>query len=260
MDLLAHLRSNSSRFAEVLADVAADAPVPCCPDWDASDLLWHLTEVQTFWGRMVAERLTDPEEAENDKPQRPSTREPMLAMFEAATHRLQQALASTPSETRVWTWHDPDQSAGFIGRRQAHEALVHRTDAELTAGLDPVVDADLAVDGVDEILGVMIAGVPEWATFEPDGAAVRIEARDADRHWGLAFGKMRGTSPYSGNSYDLDAATLGLDAPAAQTTIAGPAARLDLWLWGRADLDGVEITGDPDLASRLRQLAIEGTQ
>ena len=45
-------------------------------------------------------------------------------------------------------------------RRQAHEALVHRVDAEQTAGL-PVTDPGvaLAADGVDEMLGVMVSGL-----------------------------------------------------------------------------------------------------
>lgn len=260
MDFLAHLRSNSAQFAEVLAGVDPGARVPCCPDWDGSDLLWHLTEVQSFWGEIVARRLTDPEQAESHKPEGSPDRNSMLAAFGVASQRLQEALESTPTETHVWTWHDPDQSVGFISRRQAHESLIHRVDAEMTAGIEPVLDADLAADGVDEILGVMISGVPDWATFDPDGTAMRIEATDVDRHWGLAFGRMRGTSPFSGNTYDLDAATLGLDAPAAQTTVAGPAGRLDLWLWGRTDLDGLEVTGDPAMAGRLRQMASEATQ
>jgi hypothetical protein len=44
------------------------------------------------------------------------------------------------------------------------------------------------------------------------------------------------------------------------TTITGTASRLDLWLWGRAPLAAVEVTGDPALADLLRKIATEATQ
>ncbi len=49
-------------------------------------------------------------------------------------------------------WAD-DKTAGYIARRQAHEALVHRLDAELTVGDRTPLDPRLAADGVDEALG-----------------------------------------------------------------------------------------------------------
>lgn len=260
MDYLTHLAADSKRFAEALAGVDPSSPVPCCPEWDAADLAWHLTEVQWFWGTIVAERLREPEAADNAKPERPRTLGETVTLFNRSSERLQTALASTPDETPVWTWQDSDQSAGFIRRRQTHEALIHRVDAEQTVGFAPTVDSVLAVDGVDEMLEVMIAGIAPWASFEPDGVSVRIEATDADRHWGLAFGRMKGTSPFTGTTYDLDAATLGLDAPDATATIAGPAAALDLWLWGRGDVGDITVTGPIAVADRLRQAAVETTQ
>jgi uncharacterized protein (TIGR03083 family) len=260
VDFLASLGSDSARFADVLEGVDPTSPVPCCPDWEAIDLLWHLTDVQWFWGTIVDEVLTDPEDAERRKPERPDSHGATLELFRRASDRLQQALSSTAPDTPMWTWHDSDKSAGFIRRRQAHEALIHRVDAEQTAGLVSAVDSALAVDGVDEILTVMIAGIPSWASFEPDGVSVRIEATDSDRHWGLAFGRMQGTSPFSGTTYDLEAATLGLDAPAAQTTIEGRSEDVDLWLWGRADLDRLSVAGDSALADRLREMAAQSTQ
>jgi len=50
VDYRAHLAEESARFAEVIAEVPPDARVPSCPDWSADDLLWHLAEVQWFWG------------------------------------------------------------------------------------------------------------------------------------------------------------------------------------------------------------------
>ena len=99
-------------------------------------------------------------------------------------------------------------------RRQAHEALVHRVDAEQTAGL-PVTDPGvaLAADGVDEMLGVMVSGLPAWATFTPDGQRVRLLATDAGREWVMAFGRFHGTSPTTGKEYDEECGELVGGAP-----------------------------------------------
>ena len=152
-------------------------------------------------------------------------------------------------------------------RRQAHEALVHRVDAEQTAGL-PVGDPGiaLAVDGVDEMLGVMVSGLPPWATFAPDGQRVRLLATDAGREWVMAFGRFHGTSPSTGRVYDEECAELVGGAPwegedqDVTATVAGAAWDLELWLWGRGSLDGLARDGDQAAIDRLRAVVAESTQ
>ena len=61
-DYLEHLRRESARFREVLADCDPTARVPGCPEWDADDLLWHLARVQWFWGTTVRTRPADADE------------------------------------------------------------------------------------------------------------------------------------------------------------------------------------------------------
>lgn len=260
MDYVAHIRSDSALFREALAGVDPQRAVPCCPEWAATDLAWHLTEVQWFWGSIVVDRLDDPGQADSTKPDRPAGHDEVLALFDSASSRLVAALDSTPADEPMWTWHDPDQSAGFIRRRQAHEALIHRVDAQLTGGSVTSIDPELAADGIDEILDPMIGGVPEWANFTPDGASVRIHATDLGRRWGLAFGQMTGTSPVTGNTYDLEAASVGLDATDAQAGIEGSAGALDLWLWGRGPVEALTLVGDTQLVDRLRAVAVEATQ
>ena len=108
--------------------------MPTCPGWDANDLLWHLAEVQWFWGSIVNQRLQHPDRDQRvDMPSGRRSARPLRSFYARASRDLQDGLASTAPETAVWTW-SRDQSAGFIRRRQAHEALIHRLDAELTAG------------------------------------------------------------------------------------------------------------------------------
>src|SRR4051812_14858944 len=57
LDYPDHLARESARFSAALLEADADAPVPTCPGWDADDLLWHLADVQWFWGTIVRRRL-----------------------------------------------------------------------------------------------------------------------------------------------------------------------------------------------------------
>src|SRR5205823_7007051 len=84
----------------------------------------------------------------------PGDRAGLAAFFDRASRELADVLAATPPDTRAWTWSE-DQTVGFIRRRQAHEALIHRVDAELTAGRRTPMDPGLSADGVDEALRVM---------------------------------------------------------------------------------------------------------
>lgn len=254
------LAEQSRSFLRVLSETPPDVPVPTCAGWTASDLLWHLTDVQMFWAAIVELELADPKKAEALKSERPEVYNDLLALFEQQSARLSAALQARSDDVRVWTWSD-DRTVGFVRRRQAHEALVHRVDAEVAAGA-PVgpIAPDLAADGVDEILRVFAGGVPEWATFEPEGLEIRVVATDVNQTWGAAFGKMRGTSPNSGKTYDIAALTVGVDAVSPNAAVAGSAADLDLWLWGRGSLDVLVVEGDESLVRRLRKLMIEATQ
>ena len=71
-DYLRHLRSESRRFRDVLAGCASDALVPGCPAWTAADLLWHLAEVQWFWGTIIRTRPLRPHPAAAE-PERPKS-------------------------------------------------------------------------------------------------------------------------------------------------------------------------------------------
>ncbi len=251
LDYVAHLARESARFAEALRAARPDGPVPSCPDWNADDLLWHLGEVQWFWGTVVREKATR-EQAEGLKPTRPADRAALQAFYDRASHDLAEILAATPPDTPAWTWSE-DQTVGFIRRRQAHEALIHRIDAELTAGLRTPLDPRLGADGVDEALRVMYGGVPSWGMFTPDRAqTVRLRATDTGDSWLVRLGRFTGTDA-DGTSYDepdihADDRDPGSEAAAE---VSGGAADLDCWLWHRPPLTPVERSGDPEVLGRL---------
>lgn len=276
-DFLAATADESARFARAAAGVGDVADpsgvmVPSCPDWSVDDLVWHLTQVQHFWASIVGDQLDGPDSIV--WPERPASPD-LVAHFEAVSARLLAVLTDADPETPCWSWYEADQRVGWVWRRQAHEALIHRVDAELAlaaAGGHPVgaIDAALAADGIDELLDIMLGAdpVPDWATWIADGPTVRLVATvdgGTDRAWLAHPGRLTGVDD-DGNDQDRPAlqvsavdATDTIDrddvsADAVAATIDGPAAELNLWLWRRGDLDRAVITGDRALIERLPNL------
>src|SRR5689334_22834671 len=153
---LDHIRAESRRFHDVLADCDPAAPVPSCPEWTATDLLWHLVCVQDWWSWCIENRPKSPHTDGYEEPERPASYGDMLEQHAATFGRLVSALEQADPKEEAYTWKDDEQTVGFTYRRQAHEALIHRVDAELAAGVEIAeIDARLAADGVDEVLAVM---------------------------------------------------------------------------------------------------------
>jgi uncharacterized protein (TIGR03083 family) len=246
---LAHLETESARFREVLEGCDPAARVPGCPDWDAADLLWHLTGVQRFWAGVVTRRPAPPEESGTDEATeamaRPEAYADLLAGFDAASAALQDALKDADPADAAWTWSD-EQTVGFTFRRQAHEALIHRLDAEQTAGQVTALDPVLAADGVAEALGVMYGGAPGWGRFDPLPHHVRFDLTDAGTSVWAQLGVFNGTDPESGTSYaDEDDLEL-VDDPGTEpaVVVTGTAGAVDAWLWHRGGADDLRVEGD----------------
>jgi uncharacterized protein (TIGR03083 family) len=254
LDYVDHLARDSARFAAALRDSPPDVAVPTCPDWKADDLLWHLADVQWFWGTIVREKVTETERADEiEHPSRPDGRDGLLAFYDKATRDLAEALAAAAPDTPAWTWSD-EQTVGFIRRRQAHEALIHRVDAELIAGERTSLDQALSRDGVDEVLHVMYGGAPPWGEFTPaPDKTVRVRATDTGDSWLLTLGRFTGTDPDDGNAIDesdLRVAATDPGGPAA-AELAGSAADLDLCLWHRPTVGEVARSGDEKVLAEL---------
>jgi len=263
LDYLGHLARESALFGHAIDGTAPDARVPTCPDWNADDLLWHLAEVQWFWGTIVREKL-DGGAAEERKPARPAGRAALMQFYLAASADLGAALAATAPEAAAWTWSD-DQTAGFIRRRQAHEALIHRVDAELTAGhRRSLMDPGLSADGIDEALRIMYGGdPPAWITFAADDTrTLRIRATDTGDSWLVTLGQITGTDPDDHKSYDQAGIRVETADPgtAAAATVTGTADDLDCWLWQRPPDTPPDRSGDQAVLREFDAMVAEGIQ
>jgi uncharacterized protein (TIGR03083 family) len=214
--------------------------VPSCPGWTVRDLVSHVAEV--FEHKIACTELggaPDPW-----PPEWPADRDP-IEWLRDAHERLVGMFERSDPITPSATWWPADQTVGFWARRMALETAVHRTDAESAAGRPTPVDADLAVDGVDEILVVMLAG--DWSD-EPDdsleGQVVLITS--GGRTWRIVL--------------DRESVMITEDGIAADATIGGDPSDVLLWLWGRAPDEQVIRSGDEEALRLLRSRLILATQ
>ncbi len=214
-----------------------------------------------FWCAIARDRLSDPEPAESAKAPRPDDFGELLALFARTSHDLAEVLETTPPETVAWTWFERDQTVGFIRRRQAHEAVIHRIDAEQTASVESAsIPTELAADGVDEVLHAMFGGdSPSWGTLDLSGAAGIIRLSDIGRSWPVRLGRFQGTSPNTGITYDEVALRVVPDGPDQTFVVDGDAAEVYRWLWNRCPIDTVALTGAPDACAHLLDLITQGS-
>src|SRR4029077_5072726 len=118
MDPTAIIRAEAQRFADVLAATAPDARCPTCPEWSASDLLWHLIVVHQFWAGVLARGVTTdpnvaaiervaaaaPAHSDGAAPARPDNTADLLALREQATTALLEQLDRLDDAEPRWSW------------------------------------------------------------------------------------------------------------------------------------------------------------
>ncbi len=217
------------------------AAVPSCPGWDVRDVVRHTAEVYEHKIECVALGGPKPDPWPPAWPPESDS----LAWFDDAFSRLLELLRRADPAAPSWTWLPEDQTAGFWLRRMALETAVHRVDVELPSGAPTPVDGELAIDGIDELLHLMLAG--DWTGDEQPDLTGTVAVATPARSWTIRMLEDR---------VDVDDAKGGHVAATVQTE---PSALL-LWMYGRAPDDVVTVSGDPTSARRLRRRLAVATQ
>ena len=234
-----HVRRDGQRLSGVASGALPNA-VPSCPGWNVSDLVSHVAEV--YEHKIACTELgrsPDPW-----PPEWPADRDPLEWLGDAHRRLLEMFAASGPT-TPSATWWPPDQTVGFWARRMAHETAVHRIDGELAVDSPTPVDAELAIDGVDEILVIMLAG--DWSDA-PDDAATgqRVAISTGGRTWLVTL--------------ERESVTVAEDGGDPEATLGGDPSDVLLWLWGRSPDERVTRSGDEDSLRLLRSRLVLATQ
>lgn len=213
--------------------------VPACPGWNVAEVLWHVAGVYEHKIRVMADNAWPedwPPADFEDKEEIGFLRDAKAHLFEEfSRHEL-------TDQTQTF---GADSSVAFWVRRMACEIAVHRYDAEQAHGDTTPIPSDIATDGIDEMLQVMLAG-PWWKervqTEHPVDALVAVES--GGHRW---ICDVRRTSV---------TVTEGASTPAT-VTVAGDAADVFLWLWGRAGDEVVTFSGDETTGHEFRTRLVE---
>lgn len=217
-----------------------DAEVPPCPGWTVRDAVRHVAEVYEHKLACIAARGARPDPW---PPEWPPGRDP-LDWFADAHERLLRVLRETDPAAPSWTWWPEDRTAGFWVRRMAQETAVHRVDVESASGAVRPIDGDLATDGIDEVLTMMLAG--DWGDEVVPHLTGAATVAAGGRAWRVAMAPA--------------AVTVEEGEGDADVTVSGDPSPVLLWLWGRAPDGAVRIDGDPDAARRFRERLALATQ
>lgn len=239
---LAHLEADLEAMMDASGDLGTE--VPGCPGWDVAALLSHVLGV---YRHKIVVLTTDSEPPKRDDSwgalaEGADVRDELRAAYA----ELRGLLAARPADAPTYAWWPSEQTVGFWQRRMAQETTVHRWDAEsATDGPDGAGDVpdDLAVDGVDELLGWL-----RWPWDDepqPEATGQRVLVASDDHSWTITL-------------HETSVEIVG-GAGEADALVAGPASGLLLHLWGRPGEHGIATTGDETAIRLLRERLLMAT-
>ncbi|MXZ30149.1 MAG: maleylpyruvate isomerase family mycothiol-dependent enzyme [Acidimicrobiia bacterium] len=204
-----------------------DAPVPSCPRWPLQKLIGHLGWVYNWVSEHIERRSATV--LDRDAFPRPPAGEAVIDWYGAAHARVLEALEGIDPAEAVWSWAGINTGA-FWHRRLAQESLIHRWDAENAVGEPGPLDSDLAADGVDELVEVILPFGARSAQGPLPEGTLHLHRTDGHGEWlcRVAEGRMEVERVHG----------------RGDVALRGTGEQLDLVLWRRIEPDDVEVFGD----------------
>ncbi len=245
------LAADFARLRDVVA-IDPSAAVPSCPGWTVEDLTRHVAEV--YLHKTLA--IRDGAEPDQWPPPELANEEP-LALLDRAYAGLRDEFATHKPEDPAGSWYKPDQTVSFWIRRMAQETVIHRIDAELGAR-QPVapVPADLAIDGIDELLKIFAAySVAAWGSYFTEVLAGSPGRTYTVRTDGAAWRVRTGPG--------LFAVEDGAGDNRSDVTVSGPPMAVLRWVWNRegtGEPSDVKVEGPAAAVEELRKCIVTATQ
>lgn len=232
--------SADARAAGAAISGGLETPVRACPGWTVANLAAHLGHVHRWAARMATASPGD-RVPFGDDPMPESPGDASEWLLDGAA-RLAETLASVDPDAVVPTLLGPGPASFWI-RRQCHETMLHRWDAEDALGLTPELDSRLAADGIDEFLAVQ-ASRRQAAPAVPEGTRIQLSCTDHD---------LEGLTADWHLSVTADHTDLQRRETAADVALVCSAEGILLGITGRVPLDQFETIGDIDLLDKWRQ-------
>ncbi|MBV9659658.1 MAG: maleylpyruvate isomerase N-terminal domain-containing protein [Acidimicrobiales bacterium] len=242
---LASLEADSATFAE-LAPAHLDRAVPGCPGWDVARLAGHLGAVYSWAAGAVGSGGARPE---RERATPPDGHDELIGWFVSQRQAVLAALRAQDPGAPAWVFlPSSPQTVAWWLRRQAMETAIHLYDLQSAAGMAPSISAQLAADGIDELLTEMVPGRLARNPVSSLSGSFHIHCTDSPRDAGTP------------GEWMLEFASGGVEVrrehAKGDTAARGPAAGLYLWLWNRMDPQtaGIEVLGDTSLVDAWRQV------
>ena len=202
----------------------------------------HVGVIQRWAAQMIRDDCRDRLDFRQIEGRAPADGQSRADWIRAGGDLLVGQLRDHPADTPVWTW-GPGGTVGWWARRLTYEGFVHGADVQLALGGDVALATDLAVDGVDELLGNLLAAAlfaPAVAELRGTGETMHLHATDADGEWMVtltadgftwAHGHGKGDVAVRGRAVDLLLLLYGRRAASDERFERfGETALLDRWL------------------------------
>lgn len=214
------LAGQQATFLTLVRRVDPAARVPGCPDWNAAELIAHLTGVHR-WAAAMTRTAPDALDLPDDTD--PAVADDPAEEYDRAATELRAALDEDPDRPCL-TLRGAGTAADWT-RRQLHETLVHTWDLADAGGLPRWAPPEIVADAVGEVLDTMQPRQVRLGRMAVPEVTVELLG---SRRWTL------GTGP-------------------VVASVAGPDGDLLRLLWRRTTWAGAGLVtrGDTELAAEL---------
>jgi uncharacterized protein (TIGR03083 family) len=200
------------------------------------DLVLHAGQVHRWARAHVADRLTevvDPATVMGPAPDDAT----LVDWFRDGHESLVATLAEADPDLQCWSFLSAPSPLAFWARRQCHETGMHRVDAQSATATITPFPADVAADGIDELLRAFITR-PGGRLQSDTPRTLLVCTTDTDESWRVRIADTIETELVAGD---------------ADCTVRGSASDLHLFLWNRLDADALDLAGDRTLLDLWRE-------
>jgi uncharacterized protein (TIGR03083 family) len=227
---------------ELLAKTGPDTltrPIPHITGWTVHSVIGHIGWVLRYVDqcRAAAPEVPPSRAVVGEPPHGPE----VLGWFTDAADAVRRSLSSAGLDDLLPTFTGPLKTSWWL-RRLSHELALHRWDVEAASGTPGPIDAEQAVDAVDEVLEVYVPTRMHFEVLAGGGETIHLHATDVDHgEWMLTLGPDRVEWEHGHAKGDVAA--------------RGTASDLLLLLWSRLPPARLQVFGDATLLERWQTAA-----